>query len=54
MTRRVGRLERLLDLQNVLGDAWDRAYAAADVDGGERTLERIRAVSAAITAEVTR
>jgi len=54
MTRRIGRLERLIDLQSLLGAAWDAAYATADLDRGEQILARIRVVSAAITAEVSR
>lgn len=49
----MSRLDRLVELRRLLGEVWDAAYAASDLDRGERAIERIRLVSSAITGEVT-
>lgn len=46
------RVERLLRLARLLDEPFRRAYLAGDVDGMDRALERSRAVSAALAAEV--
>lgn len=48
----MSRLERLLALRDLLGQVFDVAWAHDDQDVMDRTLTRMRAVSAEITRAV--